>query len=62
MPDTEDSNLAQDFLSENPDILTDRQLSDIAQIYGLSLDKVRELAKAMSKSRAGIDPDEITPN
>lgn len=60
MPESsETENLAADYLAEDPQILTDEELNTIAQHYGISLEKVRTLAKGMSKARSEINPNEI---
>lgn len=59
MPETD--NLAQDYLDEDPSILTENQLQDVARLFNLPLDTIQKLAKEMTKARANIDPSEIAP-
>lgn len=59
MADSETFNPAQDFLDEDPAILTDEELMAIAKVYGVSLKRMKEIAAGMSKIRSQIDPDEL---
>lgn len=56
---SETIDLAQEYLDEDPSILTDQQLKVIGESYGMSLPEMKDLAKAMSGHRKMIDPDEL---
>lgn len=49
---SETEDLAQEFADEDPKILTDDVLQEIADHYGLSIEKVKTMSKEMSKIRA----------
>ena len=61
MESSETLDLAEEYLSEDPDILSDAQLKEIANIFDIPLQKVKTLANGMSKNRKNIDPNEIQP-
>lgn len=58
---SETTNLAADYLDEDPSTLTEEQLQEVSRLFNLPIEKVRVLVKDMEKARANIDPSEITP-
>lgn len=51
---SETDDLDQEYLDEDPSILTDDELLEIATKYGRSLEKTKTLAKEMSKARGEV--------
>lgn len=47
--ETED--LAQDYLDEDPSILTEEELNEIARNFGLTPEEMKALARNMSRTR-----------
>lgn len=55
----ETDDLAQEYLDEDPSILSEEQLNTIGRKYGLSLSQMKEIQKGMKTARANLDPAEI---
>jgi hypothetical protein len=58
-PDSEIQDLANDYLDEDPSILSEAQLNEVGRKYGLSLKQVKEIVKGMKTARDNLDPEEI---
>lgn len=56
---SETEDLAQDYIDEDPRVLSDEQLRTIGKRYGMSLQEMKALASSMTKNRNQIDPLEI---
>jgi DNA-directed RNA polymerase sigma subunit (sigma70/sigma32) len=54
--ETED--LTQAYLDEDPSVLTEEELQEIAEIFGLSIEKVKSITKQMTKLRRAMREQE----
>ena len=54
--ETED--LTQAYLNEDPSILTEEELQEIAEIFGLTTEKVKSITKQMTKLRRTVREQE----
>lgn len=48
---SETEDLDAEYIAEDPSILSEEQLKSVANKYGLTIEKVKTLAKQMSKAR-----------
>lgn len=50
--------LVEDYLDEDPSILPEERLQQIAKAYGVSTEKVKTIAKSMTKARRAMAEQE----
>lgn len=55
---SETENLEEAYIAEDPSSLTDEDFQKVADHYGLSIEKVKSIAKSMTKNRSRVDPSE----
>lgn len=57
--DDESRNVTKEWLAEDPSVLDEDELREIAKTFGISMIRIKAMAREMSKDRAGVDPNEV---
>lgn len=55
---SETEDLTQNYTEEDPSILSEETFQKLAKAYGMSMEKVKTIAKGMSKTRRAVQTQE----